>query len=41
MRDAMQERKALDFLTEAAQVTRVRKPRLRPESPSPSRIIVP
>lgn len=41
MRDAMQERKALDFLTAAAQVTRIRKPRLRPDAPAPSRIIVP
>ncbi len=41
MRDAMQERKALDFITAAAQVTRIRKPRLRPEGSGAGRIIVP
>jgi trigger factor len=41
MRDTMQERKVLDFLAAAAQVTRIRKPRLRPEGSGKSRIIVP
>ncbi len=41
MRESMQERKALDFITAAAQVTRIRKPRLRPEGSGAGRIIVP
>lgn len=41
MRESMQERKSLDFITAAAQVTRIRKPRLRPEGSGAGRIIVP
>lgn len=41
MRDTMQERKVLDFLISNAKVTRVRRPRLRPEGAGESRIIIP
>lgn len=42
LRDTLQERKILDFLVSSAKVTRIRKPRLRPQEPeSKSRIITP